>query len=434
MTDSRFFAAAGVTFVASCLSTPPASDVDAAPTTCVRDLEGGTFDRTRPLTTDFIALATGETMGYFTTRVFAAPPSGRFGTLRWETVRPSLKALPDNRGRETAYLQGSADLASNQLLFHFDDPPAWDDTSGNDLSATCMSSPANQCPTVTPGLFRDALELDVDEDAGSDTDNDRLRIANNAALETPQVTLEVWVRPNRAPAVGSRMMVVHKGTASPAQPPFASYSIEYSNNMTFRCYANVGAVAGEELIDGTRVSAPMQWHHVACTYDGSRLRMFVDGFADGELPAAGTLTYGLSDNDLILGDYSGSQFLDGAVDELAVHSAVLSPAVLQERARRGALRLAWQVRACDDAACDGEGDAAWRGPNGTPATMFTEACSTDPDHPTLALFDLDCDGDGNPDDGADEAIPPAPFYQARALFDTHRSPDTPELVEFELCQ
>jgi hypothetical protein len=432
MTDSRIFFAAGVTWVAACLSTPPAAmDVDAS-NACGSGFEGGIRDRTRQLTTDNIALESGEAMGYFTTRVFPAPASGRFSTLRWETVRPSLKALPDERGRETMYLQGSADMASNQLLFHFDDPPAWDDTSGNNLSATCESSPANQCPTVTPGLFRDALELDVDEDAGSANDNDRIRIANNAALETPQVTLEVWVRPNRVPGVGSRMMVVHKGQAQ--SPPFASYSIEYNPNMTFRCYAHVGAAAREELIDGTRPAAPMAWHHVACTYDGSRLRMFVDGVADGELPAAGTLTYGLpSNNDIILGEYSGSQFFDGAVDELAVHDTVLSPAVLQERARRGALRLTWQVRVCDDDACEGEGDAAWRGPNGTPATSFSEACHDGPDHPTLALFNLDCDGDGDPDDGVEEAVPAGAFYQARARFDTSRAPDSPELVEYELC-
>lgn len=179
MSVLRFFAAASVTFVVACLSTPPSTEVDAS-APCVGGFEGGTHDRTRELSTGYVGLASGQTMGYFTSRVFAAPPMGRFKTLRWETVRPSLKALPDNRGRETSYAQGSADLATNQLLFHLDDPPAWDDTSGNNLSMTCANTPFNQCPAVVPGLFRDALDFDVDENTSSDSDNDNDNDIDNA--------------------------------------------------------------------------------------------------------------------------------------------------------------------------------------------------------------------------------------------------------------
>lgn len=431
MSVSRFSAVTGVTFVAACLSTPPSTEVDAS-APCVSGFEGGTFDRTRLLSTGYVGLMANETMGYFTSRVFAAPPSGRFRTLRWETVRPSLKALPDNRGRETSYPQGSADLATNQLLFHFDDPPAWDDSSGNNLSMTCASTPFNQCPTVMPGLFRDAVDFDMDADTGSDQDNDRARITSTAALQPEQVTIEAWVRPSRMPPANTRMMVVHKGSASPSTPPFASYSIEYNANGTWRCYAHASAV-GEELVDGSRMSAPLQWHHVACTYDGIALRLFVDGEADGDDPASGTLLYDLTGSpDIVLGDYNGAQFFDGQVDELAVHDGALVHAIIQERARRGALRLAWQVRVCDDPACEGE-ENAWVGPTGTPGSQYTESCSTALGQPMLALSDLDCDGDDNPDDGAEQAVPGGAFYQVRALLDTHRPPDTPELIEFEMC-
>jgi hypothetical protein len=434
MTFSRSIGAIGVTFVASCLSTPPPADMDAAADPCVGgSFDGGTLDGTRVLGTGFLGLASGQDMGSWTSPVFRAGPTGRFRTLRWQTVRPSLKALPDDRGRETTYTQGSADLADNQLLFHFDDPPAWDDTSGNDLATMCATSPADQCPAVVPGLFRDAIDFDVDADAG-DNDNDRLRIPSVAALEpSAQVTVETWVRPHAMPATGTRMMIVHKGAANPSTPPFTSYSIEYNANGTFRCYANI-STAGEELIDGTRMSAPNQWHHVACTYDGIALRMFVDGFPDGSFSAAGTLEYGLTGgDDVFMGDYNGSQFLDGEVDELAVYDVALVPAILQERARRGALRLAWQVRVCDDAACDGEDDA-WVGPTGTSTSQYTESCRTSTEQPELELSDLDCDGDGTPDDGADLAVPAGAFIQARVLLDSQRLPDTPELMTWQICE
>jgi hypothetical protein len=116
-----------------------------------------------------------------------------------------------------------------------------------------------------------------------------------------------------------------------------------------------------------------------------------------------------------------------------VHDRALAPAIIQERARRGALRLAWQVRVCDDAACEGEDDA-WVGPSGTSASQYTESCSTALDQPRLSLSDLDCDGDGTPDDNAELAVPEGAFFQARALLDSHRPPDTPELIELELCE
>src|SRR5690606_16841156 len=100
MLVARTTAACGATLVVACLSTPPAAEIDAsppidAPPPCAGGFAGATFDRTRELPSGAIGLAQDQTQGYMTSRVFAAPPDGRFRTLTWQTVRPSLKALPD---------------------------------------------------------------------------------------------------------------------------------------------------------------------------------------------------------------------------------------------------------------------------------------------------------------------------------------------------
>ncbi len=424
---------------AACLSTPdPAASDAPAPDArvdglapCVGGFAGGTHVGTELHGTGRVALSGGAAQGTFTSPVFAAAEPRAWRTLRWQPLRPSLKALPDAMASEAGYAAGNADLAGNRLLLHLDDTPAYDDASGAGHGATCDPGPPDRCPSPVPGLFRRALDLDVDAEAGT-LDNDRLRIAATAALAPAQVTVEAWVRPSRLPDGGARMMILTKGWADPVAPPFASYSIEYNPNGTFRCYAAASA-AGEELLDGTIPVAPGGWHHVACTYDGQALRLYVDGVADGDLPAAGTLQYGMTgSDDVLIGAWNDAQFFDGAIDEVAIHDRALPASELLERARRGLLRLTWQVRVCDDAACDGD-DGAWRGPDGTAATFYSEACASGAGPPALAVNDLDCDGDGVADDGPGLAVPPARFVQLRAAFDSHRPGDSPELVSYELC-
>jgi hypothetical protein len=326
---------------AGCLSTPdPAAgdaSIDVPVATCVGGFDGGATSGTQVFGTGRLALSPGASQGTFTSPVFAADAPRAFRTLHWQTVRPSLKALPAAGASESVYEAGNAVMTANQLLLRFDDDAAYDDVSGNALSATCSATPFDQCPAPVAGRFRRAVELDIDADTGSDDDNDRLRLASSAALETPRITVEAWVRPTRMPSGGARMMIVDKGWQEPVTAPFTSYSIEYNSDGTFRCYVDADA-AGEEVLDGAIAAAPMEWHHVACTYDGQALRLYVDGSPDDSLPAVGVLRYGRSgSDDVVIGNYAASQFLDGAVDELAIFDEALAAAELLEHARRGLL-------------------------------------------------------------------------------------------------
>ncbi len=67
------------------------------------------------------------------------------------------------------------------------------------------------------------------------------------------------------------------------------------------------------------------WHHLALTYDGARLRLFVDGVARGEKPLGGALA-AAPDTPLAVGDYSnGGGRLQGAVSCVRVSDRALSP-------------------------------------------------------------------------------------------------------------
>ena len=65
------------------------------------------------------------------------------------------------------------------------------------------------------------------------------------------------------------------------------------------------------------------WSHVAGTYDGSTLRVYVNGVEDGSLPATGPIP--TNTIPLIFGADSGhGSLFDGAIDEVTLYGRALS--------------------------------------------------------------------------------------------------------------
>jgi hypothetical protein len=67
-----------------------------------------------------------------------------------------------------------------------------------------------------------------------------------------------------------------------------------------------------------------QWHHVAATYDGFKMRVYIDGVLAGELSFAGTIT--VNNNPLTLGGHPGfpNEYYGGAIDEARIWNRALT--------------------------------------------------------------------------------------------------------------
>lgn len=59
----------------------------------------------------------------------------------------------------------------------------------------------------------------------------------------------------------------------------------------------------------------------------------------------------------------------GIIDEIAIWNRALDANEITQLYQRGASRLKFQVRSCDDDHCIGE---TWKGPDGTSSTYFSE--------------------------------------------------------------
>jgi Concanavalin A-like lectin/glucanases superfamily len=104
-----------------------------------------------------------------------------------------------------------------------------------------------------------------------------------------------------------------------------------------------GTIDGAVLFVAGRSASPIgAWSSVAMTYDGSRLRLFVDGHQAASQPTSGTIA--AARNPLWLGgNHPFGEFFDGLIDEARVYDRALSDAEIRADmdkpvARGGAVR------------------------------------------------------------------------------------------------
>ncbi len=125
-----------------------------------------------------------------------------------------------------------------------------------------------------------------------------------------------------------------------------SYGLGASGN---KIYGSVTTGDGTFTVEYDLPTAPNGWNHVAMTYDGSQLRLYVNGTQVASTPATGVVVD--SDEPLLVGDYIG---FSGRVDELALFGRTLTPTEVLEHYARGVTHLSIQVRSCDDPGCVGD--------------------------------------------------------------------------------
>jgi hypothetical protein len=131
--------------------------------------------------------------------------------------------------------------------------------------------------------------------------DDYVSVADSPTLEPAHISVGAVVRATTSP--GSYRYIVAKGAL---QCRTASYGLYTGRDGGLSFYVSNGvdyvisADAGARLWDGA-------WHVVLGTFDGGRVRLFVDGKEVGTgTPTSISLAYGFPDNDgFSIGDYRG---------------------------------------------------------------------------------------------------------------------------------
>lgn len=150
--------------------------------------------------------------------------------------------------------------------------------------------------------------------------NDFVAIPEAASLRAQRVTVEAWVRAPKSPGL-FKYVIVKGGDRCEA----GSFGLYTSSNGGLAFYVYDGKKWWRSPMAGTRVWDD-NWHHVAGSYDGKAVRLYVDGRQIGTgTPYSGPVEYDLPSRTLYIGAYRGSCDLTfkGDVDELRVWSADL---------------------------------------------------------------------------------------------------------------
>ncbi|MCB2408613.1 cadherin domain-containing protein [Hymenobacter lucidus] len=247
---------------------------------------------------------TGGSSTFSTAVPFAAGQSGSgVSTFTFAATRP---LTPGVNYFWLAYDVAATAPAGNRL-----DATAASVTVGNVARTPTVTAPAGNRPIVVPGQVAGmALRL-----TGAASGYLDLGTTNPDLVLGPQYTQEVWVKPTSSSTSSVMAGILGNDTGTPSQrAPYISVSPDR------RVEAGFGTTF---IISAANTLTLNQWNHVAATFNGSTLTVYVNGeviasLSNGSQPGTTPVRY--------VGTLSSSAttFFQGDIDEVAQWTRALS--------------------------------------------------------------------------------------------------------------
>ncbi len=177
-------------------------------------------------------------------------------------------------------------------LWHFDEASGntvFDETSNNNDGTILGAKWTNDS---TSGF---ALKFD-----GID---DKIIVPYSSSIGAlPNLTLDAWVKRNSL----SDGMVISKN---------GPYFISIRNNVL---EGGVYAGPGWTQISGTTSLNLGQWYHIALTYDGADIKLYLDGVEDASITKTGSILVTGQSLHIGWGEPGHNQFFNGIIDEVRI--------------------------------------------------------------------------------------------------------------------
>ena len=162
--------------------------------------------------------------------------------------------------------------------------------------------------TIASGRFGNARNFSASGDS--------ISIGNSASLNIPSnFTAEGWVKRNGNPA--NFETIVAKRTAG-----YENYGLYIGTSGQVRFQFTQGN-SNTKYIDGAKVVTDGAWHHIAGSYDGSTIRVFIDGNFNASMPQTGNAD--VSVPTVLVGNTQNAYLLHGTIDEVRISNKVRSP-------------------------------------------------------------------------------------------------------------
>jgi hypothetical protein len=148
--------------------------------------------------------------------------------------------------------------------------------------------------------------------------NNYVSVPDNAAFSiTAAITLEAWVRTS----VTGEKYITTKGENS----WYLAMNGGGGPTGAASFWLNGPSASGGWLY-GTTNLADGRWHHVAGTYDGTTLRLYVDGVQENSRAATGAI--GTGNSPVLIGNRA-TNYWNGSIDELRIYNTALTAGNVQ---------------------------------------------------------------------------------------------------------
>ena len=198
------------------------------------------------------------------------------------------------------------------------------DLSGNGNTGTMTNMSRTTSPA--PGISGQALSFD-----GTD---DRVDTQNFMSSGVTAFTLQAWVYKSAT----KDARIIYKNNAGNTGHPV--FGLASGGDDLLRCRMRVADTTGIDYSAGT---IPLNtWTFVACVYDGSYVRNYLNGTLQGT-PQAKTGTLAATDDVVVIGQNETGTSVDrhwpGLIDEARVYNRALSADEILELYRVGARRV-----------------------------------------------------------------------------------------------
>lgn len=127
-------------------------------------------------------------------------------------------------------------------------------------------------------------------------------------------TMEAWVKFNK---LGIWHGIIGKGQEDVNATQ--NYGLEMTNNNRINCILGNGTSANVIASTGT---FPTSLAHVACTWDGTRIQLYINGVFNRSITQ--TITPFPNIDPLFIGQFGNTDFMNGIIDEVRIYDRALS--------------------------------------------------------------------------------------------------------------
>ncbi len=158
-----------------------------------------------------------------------------------------------------------------------------------------------------------------------DGSNDILFVKNSSALNItgPELTLEAWIRSSEA-TTGEYDRIVSKAIAGGADPYNAYGLVRTGGSGTVQFELATGGGGSSTSVASTAGITANAWIHLIGTYDGNRMKLYVNGVLNNTALKNGNIT-GTTSGVTMGGNFElGTEYYNGQIDGVRIYNRTLS--------------------------------------------------------------------------------------------------------------